>query len=64
VIHLESSEAKNTAAGAILGCALPGGEASVDNEGRSILRIGGIPGPPPFQPGQPFTLMDFAALEY
>jgi hypothetical protein len=33
-------------------------------EGRSILRIGGIPGPPPFQPPPPFDLMEFAALEY
>ena len=36
----------------------------VDCEGRSILRIGGIPGPAPFQPPQPFDLMTFAALEY
>ena len=33
-------------------------------EGRSILRIGGIPGPSPFQPPPPFDLMQFAALEY
>jgi photosystem II stability/assembly factor-like uncharacterized protein len=33
-------------------------------EGRSILRIGGIPGPPPFQPPPAFDLMLFAALEY
>ena len=33
-------------------------------EGRSILRIGGIPGPPPFQPPPAFDLMEFAALEY
>lgn len=33
-------------------------------EGRSILRIGGIPGPPPFQPPPSFGLMEFAALEY
>jgi hypothetical protein len=36
----------------------------VECEGRSILRIGGIPGPPPFQPPPPFDLMEFAALEY
>ena len=36
----------------------------VDCEGRSILRIGGIPGPPSFQPPQPLDLMEFAALEY
>jgi len=36
----------------------------VECEGRSILRIGGIPGPPPFQPPPPFDLMTFAALEY
>ena len=35
----------------------------VECEGRSILRIGGIPGPPPFQPSS-FDLMEFAALEY
>jgi hypothetical protein len=35
----------------------------VECEGRSILRIGGIPGPPPFQP-PPFDLMEFAALDY
>jgi hypothetical protein len=32
VIHLESSAAKNTAAGGMLGCGLPGDEASIDNE--------------------------------
>ena len=36
----------------------------VECEGRSILRIGGIPGPPPFQAPPPFDLMEFAALEY
>jgi hypothetical protein len=36
----------------------------VECEGRSILRIGGIPGPPPFQPPPPFDLMEFAALDY
>lgn len=36
----------------------------VECEGRSVLRIGGIPGPPPFQPPPPFDLMEFAALEY
>jgi hypothetical protein len=36
----------------------------VECEGRSILRIGGIPGPPPFQPPPPFDLMEFAGLEY
>ena len=36
----------------------------VNCEGRSILRIGGIPGPPVFQPPQPLDLMQFAALEY
>jgi hypothetical protein len=35
----------------------------VDCEGRSVLRIGGIPGPPPFQTGD-LDLMEFAALEY
>jgi hypothetical protein len=29
VIHLESSEAKNAATGPMLGCGLPGAEASV-----------------------------------
>ena len=36
----------------------------VDCENRSILRVGGIPGPPPFQPPTPFDLFEFAALEY
>jgi hypothetical protein len=36
----------------------------VECEGRSILRIGGIPGPPPFVAPPPFDLMEFAALEY
>ena len=36
----------------------------VECEGRSILRIGGIPGPPSFQPPPVFDLMEFAALEY
>ncbi len=36
----------------------------VDCEGRSILRIGGIPGPDPFQPHSPIDLMTFAALDY
>jgi hypothetical protein len=33
-------------------------------EGRSILRLGGIPGPPPFQPPPVFDLLEFAGLEY
>jgi hypothetical protein len=36
----------------------------VECEGRSILRIGGLPALPPFQPGQPLDLMMFAALDY
>ncbi len=32
--------------------------------GRSVLRIGGLPALPPFQPGTPIDLMTFAALEY
>ncbi len=36
----------------------------VECEGRSILRLGGIPGPPPFEPPPPVDLMLFAALEY
>jgi hypothetical protein len=36
----------------------------VECEGRSILRIGGLPALPPFQPGQPIDLMTFAALDY
>jgi len=35
----------------------------IECEGRSVLRIRGIPGPPPFQPGD-LDLMEFAALEY
>jgi hypothetical protein len=31
-------------------------------EGRSILRVGGIPGPPPFQPAPPYGLLEFAAI--
>ena len=34
----------------------------VELEGRSILRIGGIPGPPPFQPPPVFDLLEFAAI--
>lgn len=36
----------------------------VECEGRSILRVGGLPALPPFQPQPPFDLMEFAALEY
>ena len=36
----------------------------VECEGRSILRVGGLPELPPFQPGEPLDLMEFAALEY
>lgn len=36
----------------------------VECEGRSILRVGGIPELPPFQPPPTFDLMEFAALEY
>jgi hypothetical protein len=36
----------------------------VECEGRSILRVGGLPELPPFQPGQPLDLMEFAALDY
>ena len=36
----------------------------VEFEGRSILRIGGLPTLPPFQPPPSFDLMEFAALEY
>jgi hypothetical protein len=36
----------------------------VECEGRSILRIGGLPALPPFQPGQPIDLRTFAALDY
>lgn len=36
----------------------------VECEGRSVLRIAGIPGPPPFQPTSPIDLMTHAALEY
>ena len=34
----------------------------VECEGRSILRIGGVPEQPPFQPPPPFDLMEFAAI--
>jgi len=33
-------------------------------EGRSILRVGGLPQLPPFQPSQPIDLMTLAALDY
>ena len=36
----------------------------VELEGRSILRIGGIPGPPPFQPPPVYDLLEFAALDF
>lgn len=36
----------------------------VECEGRSILRVGGLPELPPFQPGEPVDLMEFAALDY
>ena len=36
----------------------------VQCEGRSVLRVGGLPQLPPFQPGQPIDSMIFAALEY
>jgi BNR/Asp-box repeat. len=37
----------------------------VECEGRSILRVGGLPELPPFQPPPPpFDLMEFAALDY
>ena len=36
----------------------------VECEGRSILRIGGIPELQPFQPPPTFDLMEFAALDY
>ena len=32
--------------------------------GRSVLRIGGLPALPPFQPPPVFDLMEFAALDY
>jgi hypothetical protein len=32
-------------------------------EGRSVLRLGDIPGPPPFQPPHVFDLMEYAAIE-
>src|SRR5438046_9434072 len=35
----------------------------VECEGRSILRVGGIPELPPFQPPSALDLMEFAALE-
>jgi hypothetical protein len=34
----------------------------VECEGRSVLRIGGVPEQPPFQPPPPFDLMEFAAI--
>jgi hypothetical protein len=34
----------------------------VELEGRSVLRLGGIPGPPPFQPPPEFDLLEFAAI--
>ena len=34
----------------------------VECEGRSLLRIGGVPEQPPFQPPPPFDLMEFAAI--
>jgi hypothetical protein len=37
VIHLESSEAKNAAAGAMLGCGLPGAEPPGGKRGQSSL---------------------------
>ena len=36
----------------------------VECEGRSILRVSSIPGPPPFQAHAPIDLMTVAALEY
>jgi hypothetical protein len=36
----------------------------VECEGRSLLRVGGLPALPPFEPQQPIDLMTFAALEY
>lgn len=36
----------------------------VECEGRSILRVGGLPELPPFQPPPAFDLMEFAALDY
>jgi hypothetical protein len=36
----------------------------VECEGRSVLRIGGLPELPPFQPPPVFDLMEFAALDY
>jgi hypothetical protein len=36
----------------------------VECEGRSVLRIGGIPELPPFQPPPFLDLMEFAALDY
>jgi len=35
----------------------------VELEGRSVLRIGGVPGPPPFQPPPAFDLLEFAATD-
>jgi hypothetical protein len=36
----------------------------VDCEGRSILRVGGLPALPPFQPSDPIDLMELAALDH
>ena len=36
----------------------------VECEGRSIVRVGGLPQLPPFQPPGAFDLMEFAALDY
>jgi len=36
----------------------------VECEGRGVLRVGGLPALPPFQPQQPIDLMTFAALEH
>jgi hypothetical protein len=36
----------------------------VECEGRSILRVGGLPELPPFEAPQPVDLMDIAALDY
>jgi BNR/Asp-box repeat len=36
----------------------------VDCEGRSILRVSGLPELPPFQPPEPIGLMELAALDY
>jgi hypothetical protein len=36
----------------------------VEGEGRSVLRVGGLPELPPFQTSHPLDLMEFAALDY